>query len=107
MVSYNGFIQLKNKIDNSWSQIDVQLKRRFGLVPNLVETVKDYTKHEKGTLKAITVARAVILISGSQKEQIENENLLTRALKSLFAVSESYLNLKGKPEFYLHARTTF
>ncbi len=101
VVSYNGFVQLKNRIDNSWSQIDVQLKRRFDLVPNLIETVKGYAKHEKETLKMVTEARAAISKAPSGKEKMAAENMLTGALKSLFAVSESYPDLKANQNFLM------
>ncbi|HLC92150.1 MAG TPA: LemA family protein [archaeon] len=101
VLSYNGFVQLKNRIDNSWSQIDVQLKRRFDLVPNLIETVKGYAKHEKETLKMVTEARAAITKAGSGKDKMAAENMLTGALKSLFAVSESYPDLKANQNFLM------
>src|SRR3989338_2975421 len=101
VLSYNGFVQLKNRIDNAWSQIDVQLKRRFDLVPNLIETVKGYAKHEKETLKMVTEARAAITKAGSGKDKMAAENMLTGALKSLFAVSESYPDLKANQNFLM------
>jgi len=101
VLSYNGFVQLKNRIDNSWSQIDVQLKRRFDLVPNLVETVKGYAKHEKETLNEVTAARAAITKASGAKDKMAAENMLTGALKSLFAVSESYPDLKANQNFLM------
>ncbi len=101
VLAYNGFVQLRNRIDNSWSQIDVQLKRRFDLVPNLVETVKGYAKHEKDTFSMVTQARAAISKAGSTKDKIAAENMLTGALKSLFAVSEAYPDLKANQNFLM------
>ena len=101
ILAYNGFISLKNRIDNAWSQIDVQLKRRYDLVPNLVETVKGYVKHEQKTLKEVTDARANALNAGNIKDQGSAENLLTGALKSLFAVSEAYPDLKANKNFLM------
>ncbi|MFH1391303.1 MAG: LemA family protein [Candidatus Diapherotrites archaeon] len=99
--AYNGFVQLKNRIDNAWSQIDVQLKKRFDLVPNLVETVKGYAKHEKGTFKQVTEARAAITKAKGVKAQAEAENFLSSTLKSLFAVSEAYPDLKANKNFLM------
>ncbi|HLC80017.1 MAG TPA: LemA family protein [archaeon] len=101
LLSYNGFVQLKNRIDNAWSQIDVQLKRRFDLVPNLIETVKGYAKHEKETLKMVTEARSAITKAGNLKQKADAENMLTGALKSLFAVSESYPTLMANQNFLM------
>ena len=95
---YNRLIQLKVRIDNSWAQIDVQLKRRYDLIPNLVETVKGYAKHEKGTLTEVTKLRAQIM-SGTPGERAKANDLLTGALKSLFAVAESYPQLKANENF--------
>jgi len=101
VLAYNGFVQLKNRIDNAWSQIDVQLKRRFDLVPNLVETVKGYAKHEKETFKMVTEARTRMMNAGSVKETAEAENMLSGALKTLFAVSENYPDLKANQNFLM------
>lgn len=101
LLSYNGFVQLKNRIDNSWSQIDVQLKRRFDLVPNLIETVKGYAKHEKETLNMVTQARTSAMNAKDMKQKAEAENMLTGALKSLFAVSEAYPDLKANQNFLM------
>ncbi|MBI4210461.1 MAG: LemA family protein [Candidatus Diapherotrites archaeon] len=101
VLAYNGFVTLRNRIENSWSQIDVQLKRRYDLVPNLIETVKGYTKHEKETLKMVTEARAAITKAGSPKEKMAAENMLSGALKSLFAVSEAYPDLKANQNFLM------
>jgi len=96
--AYNSLIRLKLRIDNAWSQIDVQLKRRYDLIPNLIETVKGYVKHEKKVLTEITNARAQ-LVSGSMKEKAKASDQLTSALKSLFAVAENYPNLKANENF--------
>ena len=101
VLAYNNFVQLKNRIENAWSQIDVQLKRRFDLVPNLMETVKGYAKHEKETFKMVTEARALITKAQGVKEQAEAENMLSGALKSIFAVSEAYPELKANKNFLM------
>src|SRR3989344_5088544 len=100
-LAYNGFVQLKNRIDNAWSQIDVQLKRRYDLVPNLVETVKGYAKHEKETFKMVTEARTLMMKSDSIKDKAKADNMLTAGLKSLFAVSENYPDLKANQNFLM------
>jgi len=96
---YNGLVSLKNKVKNSWAQIDVQLKKRFDLIPNLVETVKGYAKHEKTVLTDITKARNMMMKASDVKGKAEAENQLTGALKSLFAVSENYPDLKANQNF--------
>lgn len=98
---YNSLIQTRNRTDNAWSQIDVQLKKRANLVPNLVETVKGYVKHERETLESVTKARTAFMNAGNIKEQAEATNMLTGALKSLFAVSENYPDLKANKNFLL------
>src|SRR5687767_5269276 len=90
MVTYNGLVSLRNRIENAWAQIDVQLKRRYDLIPNLVETVKGYASHEKETLDAVIQARNAGMGASGVKEQAEAENMLSGALKSLFALSEAY-----------------
>lgn len=95
---YNGLISLKTRAQNAEKDIDVQLKRRFELIPNLVETVKGYVKHEKETLEKVTAARAG-LTTGSMKEKVESNNMLAETLKSLFAVAESYPDLKANQGF--------
>ena len=95
---YNRLIQLKVRIDNAWAQIDVQLKRRYDLIPNLVETVKGYAKHEKGTLEEVTKLRAQI-ITGTPAERSKANDMLSGALKSLFAVAENYPQLKANENF--------
>ena|SRR3989344_4958774 len=98
---YNGLIQLRNRIDNAWSQIDVQLKKRYDLIPNLVNTVKGYAKHEKGTFEKITEARARMASAGTVSEKASATNMLTGALKSLFAVAENYPDLKANQNFLM------
>jgi LemA protein len=94
---YNSLVKRRNQVDNSWSQIEVQLKRRHDLIPNLVESVKDYMAYEQETLTAVTQARAAAIDAGSQgpEAQAEAENMLTGTLKSLFAVAENYPDLKA------------
>jgi LemA protein len=98
IVTYNRFIMLRNRIDNSWQQIDVQLKRRYDLIPNLVETVKGYAKHEKDTLTKVTQMRAG-LMTGTPDERMAASNMLTQALGKLFAVAEAYPQLKANENF--------
>ena len=98
ITTYNSLVKLRNRIENAWAQIDVQLKRRYDLIPNLVETVKGYTKHEKETLTQITKYRAQ-LVTGSVEDRAKANNMLTDALKSLFAVAENYPNLKANENF--------
>ena len=98
IATYNYFINLKEKIKNDWAQIDVQLKRRADLIPNLVETVKGYMKHERETLTAITEMRSK-LIEGNPKKRLEANDMLTSALKSLFAVAENYPQLRANENF--------
>lgn len=95
---YNSLIRLRLRVNNAWSQIDVQLKRRYDLIPNLVEAVKGYMKHEKGVLESVTKARAG-LISGNMAEKAKSSNQITEALKSIFAVAESYPQLKANENF--------
>jgi len=97
--SYNGLVRLRNRIDNAWSQIDVQLKRRYDLIPNLVETVKGYAAHERQTLESVTQARANAINAQGPAQQAEAENVLSGALKSLFAVAEAYPDLKANQNF--------
>jgi LemA protein len=96
---YNRLVLLRNRVENAWSQIDVQLKRRHDLIPNLVETVKGYAAHESGTLEAVTNARANAINAQGPEQQAQAENQLTGALKSLFAVSEAYPDLKANQNF--------
>ena len=99
IVTYNALIKLRNRVDNAWAQIDVQLKRRYDLIPNLVETVKGYAKHERGTFEAVTQARANAINATGVAEQAQAENMITGALKSLFAVAEAYPDLKANENF--------
>jgi len=98
---YNGLIQLRNRADNAWAQVDVQLRRRYDLIPNLVETVKGYAAHEKETFQKVTEARSQAINAGTVAEQGKAENMLTGALKSLFAVVESYPDLKANQNFLM------
>ncbi|MFH0737923.1 MAG: LemA family protein [Candidatus Micrarchaeota archaeon] len=96
--TYNRLVTLRNRVENAWAQIDVQLKRRYDLIPNLIETVKGYMKHEKGTLEEITKYRAQ-LVTGSVEERAKANNMLTSALKSVFAVAENYPKLEASSNF--------
>jgi LemA protein len=96
---YNSFVSLRNRTDESWADIDVQLKRRYDLIPNLVNTVKGYAAHEAGTLEKVTAARTMAMGANGLQQKAEAENQLTGALKSLFAVSESYPDLKANTNF--------
>jgi LemA protein len=98
-LGYNGLVRRRNQVDNAWSQIDVQLKRRHDLIPNLVETVKGYAAHERGTFEAVTNARANAINAQTPAEQAQAENVLSGALKSLFAVAEAYPDLKANQNF--------
>lgn len=97
---YNGLVRLRNAVKNAWSQIDVQLKRRYDLIPNLVETVKGYAKHERETLEAVIQARQqAINITDNVLEKAKAENMLSQTLRSLFAVAENYPDLKANQNF--------
>ena len=96
---YNKLVNSRNKVKDQWAQIDVQLKRRADLIPNLVETVKGYAKHEKNTLTEVIEARNKFVSAGSINEEIEANNQLTGALNKLFALSESYPELKANQNF--------
>ena len=97
---YNGFVRKVNHVSEAWSDIDVQLKRRYDLIPNLVETVKGYAAHEKGVFENVSAARSAAMNAGSSPEQRgAAENQLTGALKSLFAVAEAYPDLKANQNF--------
>jgi LemA protein len=98
---FNSLVGLRNRVRNAWSQIDVQLKKRFDLVPNLVETVKGYAKHEREVFENVTKARAMISQAKSIKENAEAQNMLTGALKTLFAVAENYPELKASQNFMM------
>ena len=97
--AYNGLIRLRNQLENAWAQIDVQLKRRCDLIPNLVETVKGYAAHERGTLEAVIQARNMAVAAKGVADRAQAENVLTGTLKSLFAVAEAYPNLKADQNF--------
>jgi LemA protein len=101
VTSYNGLVRLRNRIDNAFSQIDVQLQRRHDLVPNLVETVKGYAAHERETLDSVVQARnqAVSATNAGPAQQAQAENVLTGALRQLFAVAEAYPDLKANQNF--------
>jgi LemA protein len=100
IVMYNRFVSQKNVIEESWRQIDVELRRRYDLIPNLVETVKGYAAHERGALEAVIAARAkAVSPSGSLAEQSADETALTQSLRGLLAVAEAYPNLKADTQF--------
>lgn len=96
---YNGFVRESTEIEEAWSQISVQLKRRVDLIPNLVEAVKGYAKHEKGVFEQVTKARSSLLGAQSPQEKAAADNMLTGALKSLFAVAENYPKLEASENF--------
>ena len=96
---YNKIIRLENRIDNAWAQIDVQLRRRADLIPNLMKTVKGYMKHEKEVLENVTKARTALMSAKTPQENIDADNMLTGALKTLFAVAENYPDLKANQNF--------
>jgi LemA protein len=98
---YNGLIALRNRCQNAWSQVDVQLKRRYDLIPNLIETVKGYAKHESGVFQSVTEARTKAMAAGTVKDQGAAETQLQGALKSLFAVAEAYPDLKANQNFLM------
>lgn len=99
IATYNRAIRLENQVENGFAQIDVQLKRRTDLVPNLVETVKGYAKHEKTVFENVTKARSAVMNAGSTNEKVKANNQLTDTLKSLFAVAENYPDLKANENF--------
>ena len=97
---YNGLVRSRNQVDNAWSQIDVQLKRRLDLIPNLVETVKGYAAHERETLEAVVNARnAALAAPGTPSGQAAADNMISGALRQLFALSEAYPDLKANQNF--------
>jgi LemA protein len=98
---YNKLVRYRNQCDNAWHQIDVQLKRRYDLIPNLVETVKGYAAHERETFEKVTEARAMGMNAQSVGEQAQAENMISQALKSLFAVAENYPDLKANQNFLM------
>jgi len=99
VMTYNGLITLKNRTDEAWSDIDVQLKRRYDLIPNLVATVKGYAAHEAGTLEKVTAARTAAMSAQGPEAKAAAENALSGTLKSIFALSENYPDLKANQNF--------
>jgi LemA protein len=99
IISYNGFVTLTNRVKEAWSDIDIQFKRRYDLIPNLVATVKGYAAHEAGTLEKVTEMRTRAMNATAPTDRADAENMLSGALKSLFAVSENYPNLKANENF--------
>lgn len=99
VLSYNGFIRLIQRTKEAWADIDVQLKRRYDLIPNLVNTVKGYAMHESGVFEKVTEARSKAMGAGTPAEKGAAENMLSGALKTLFAVSEAYPDLKANQNF--------
>ncbi len=99
MFTYNGLVSLRNKIEAAYAQIDVQLNRRHDLIPNLVETVKGYAQHESGTLEAVIQARNSAMAASSIEDKAAAENVISGALKSIFALSEAYPDLKANANF--------
>jgi len=97
--TYNGLITRRNHVSESWSDIDVQLKRRYDLIPNLMESVKGYMTHERETLEKVTAARTVAMGAKTMTEHAKSENMITEALKSVFAVAENYPDLKASQNF--------
>lgn len=99
IIAYNTFVTLRNKVEDQWSQIDVELKRRFDLIPNLVNVVKGYAKHEKNTFESVVKARNTYLGASSNTEKIEASNELSNVMNKLFALAESYPELKANENF--------
>jgi LemA protein len=99
ILMYNSFIRLRNQVKNAFAQIDVQLKRRNDLIPNLIETVKGYMAHEKTVLENVTKARSAILAANTVEDKAKASNMMSQTLKSLFAVSENYPTLKANENF--------
>lgn len=99
IITYNSLISLRNRVNDQWSQIDVELKRRFDLIPNLVSTVKGYAKHEGDTLEAVISARNTYLSAGTKEQVMDANNTLSNAIGKLFALSESYPELKANENF--------
>lgn len=96
---YNGLIRLKNRVQEAWSDIEVQLKRRYDLIPNLIAAVKGYATHERELLEKVTAARTAAMTSGTLAEKAQAENMLSQTLKSLFAVAENYPQLRASENF--------
>lgn len=99
IIIYNNLVKQRNRVENAWAQIEVQLKRRYDLIPNLLETVKGYAKHEKTLFENITKARTAVMSAGNVNETAEASNYLSSTLKSLFAVAENYPDLKANQNF--------
>lgn len=97
--TYNGLVRRKNRVNEAWADIDVQLKRRYDLVPNLVEIVRGYMQHERQVFENVTKARTAAMGATSEHDRIEKENMFTQTLKTLFAVSENYPDLKANQNF--------
>ncbi len=97
--TYNGLVTKRNRIDNAWGQVEVQTKRRYDLIPNVVETVKGYASHERETFEKVVQARSMAQAAGSPGQQAQAENLLTSALRQLFAVAEAYPELRASENF--------
>jgi len=101
IAAYNSLVQLKQQMKNGWAQIDVQLKRRYDLIPNIVETVKGYAKHERETFEKVVKARQMGIDASTVKDQAAAENMITGALRSIFALAEAYPELKANQNFLL------
>ena len=99
VVTYNGLVKKRNRVDNAWGQVEVQLQRRYDLIPNLVETVKGYATHERSTFEAVTKARSASAAAKTPEEQAVADNFLTSALRQLFAVAEDYPELRASENF--------
>jgi len=99
VAAYNGFIRGKQRIEEAWSDIEVQLKRRYDLIPNVVSTVKGYAAHEKGVFENVTQARSAAMGAKTKEDQAKAENMLSSTLKTLFAVAEAYPDLKANANF--------
>ncbi|MBI3638451.1 LemA family protein [Candidatus Wolfebacteria bacterium] len=105
--AFNGLVRRRNRVKEAWSDIDVQLKRRYDLIPNLIETVKGYAKHESGVFEKVTEARTRAMGAQSKDEKLKSENVLSGTLKTLFAVSENYPDLKANTNFLELQRELF
>ncbi len=99
VVTYNGLVQSRNRVDEAWSDIEVQMKRRYDLIPNLVDTVKAYARHEEGVFSKVTEARSAAMGAKTPAEHAQAENMLSQTLKSLFAVAEAYPQLQAAGNF--------
>jgi LemA protein len=99
VLTFNSLVLRRNRAKEAWADIDVQLKRRYDLIPNLIDAVKGYMQHEKDTLSKVTEMRTLAMQGGAMEQRAQNENMLTEALKSIFAVSENYPELKANENF--------